>query len=136
MSIQLTMPASRRAFVRALIAVATASGLGATVARAQARREFSVVARRYSYTVAGNDRAEIRVNQNDLVHVRFSSEDIPHSFTIEEAPYRIMRRAEPGKPVTFNFRADAPGRFRFYCNLTADERCRELQGTLVVEPGR
>ena len=136
MSIQFTMPASRRSFVRALAALAAVAGIGTTGVRAQSRRDFAVVARRYTYTVTGNDRAEIRVMQNDLVHVTFSSEDIPHSFTIEEAPYRIMRRAEPGKPVVFNFRADAPGRFRFFCNLTADDGCRELQGTLVVEASR
>ena len=78
--------------------------------------------------VSGNDRAEIRVTQNDLVRVNFSAEDIPHSFTIEDhddSHYRIMRRAEPGKPVSFDFRADTPGRFRFYCSLTTDP---EVQG--------
>lgn len=103
---------------------------------AQTRRDFTVAAKRYAYTVGGNDAAEIRVMQNDLVHITFSTEDIPHSFTIEDAPYRIMKRAEPGKPVSFSFRADQPGRFRFYCNLTAEDRCKEVQGTLVVEPSR
>ena len=65
--------------------------------------------------------------------ITLHAEDIPHSFTIEESPYRIMKRAEPGKPVSFDFRADQPGRFRFYCNLTADEKCKDMQGTLVVE---
>ena len=116
----------------ALLAVVTT----ATVVLAQARRDFDVVARKYSFRVAGADVPEIHVAQNDLVHITFSTEDIPHSFTIEEAPYRIMRRAEPGKPVSFDFRADQPGRFRFFCNLTIDEKCREMQGTLVVERSR
>jgi heme/copper-type cytochrome/quinol oxidase subunit 2 len=138
-SIHINTSASRRGFVRALLALFGA--VSATVtrgveARSQTRRDFTIVARRYSYSVAGSDAAEIRVMQNDLVHITFSTEDIPHSFTIEEAPYRIMRRAEPGKSVSFSFRADAPGRFRFFCNLTADERCREMQGTLIVEPSR
>jgi heme/copper-type cytochrome/quinol oxidase subunit 2 len=102
----------------------------------QARREFDVVSRRYDFRVTGADRPEIRVQQDDLVHITFSTEDIPHSFTIEEAPYRIMRRAEPGKPVSFNFRADEPGRFRFFCNLTADEKCRGMEGFLIVERRR
>jgi heme/copper-type cytochrome/quinol oxidase subunit 2 len=104
---------------------------------AQNRREFDVVARKYEFRVSGSNAAEIHVTQNDLVHVTFSVEDIPHSFTIEDQPdshYRIMRRAEPGKPVSFDFRADTPGRFRFYCSLSIDERCREMQGTLVVDP--
>jgi heme/copper-type cytochrome/quinol oxidase subunit 2 len=111
-------------------------GTGVAVV-AQGRRDFDVVARKYAYRVSGSDRAEIRVLQNDLVHVNFSTEDIPHSFTIEDSGnshYRIMRRAEPGKPVSFDFRADTAGRFRFYCSLTIDEKCREMQGTLIVEP--
>jgi heme/copper-type cytochrome/quinol oxidase subunit 2 len=103
---------------------------------AQSRRDFDVTGRRYSFQVSGNDASEIRVMQNDLVHVTFTAEDIPHSFTIEEQPYRIMRRAEPGKAVSFDFRADHSGRFRFFCNLTADPKCRDMHGTLVVEPNR
>ena len=121
--------------------ISVALVLGAVVATAvavvaQGRREFQVVAHRYAFRVSGNDAAEIHVMQNDLVHITFSTEDIPHSFTIEESPYRIMRRAEPGKPVSFDFRADQPGRFRFSCNLTADSKCRDMQGTLVVERSR
>jgi heme/copper-type cytochrome/quinol oxidase subunit 2 len=116
--------------------------LGAFVAAsailaAQARRDFDVTSRRYSYTVSGNNQAEIRVSVNDLVHVSFSTEDIPHSFTIEDhddSHYRIMRRAEAGKPVSFDFRADTPGRFRFYCSLTVDPKCKGMNGTLIVDP--
>lgn len=136
MSIDFNSSASRRGFVRALLALFGMMVAGVAYAASQTRRDFTVVARRYSYSVAGSDGAEIRVMQNDLVHVTFSTEDIPHSFTIEEAPYRIMRRTEPGKPVSFSFRADAPGRYRFFCNLTADERCREMQGTLIVAASR
>ncbi len=103
---------------------------------AQSRRDFDVSARKYSFRVSGNNNAEIRVMQNDLVHVTFTSEDIPHSFTIEDhadSHYRIMRRAEPGKAVSFDFRADTPGRFRFYCSLTIDDKCKDMQGTLIVE---
>jgi heme/copper-type cytochrome/quinol oxidase subunit 2 len=105
---------------------------GAVTLAEQSRREFEVVSRRYAFEVAGSNAAEIRVMQNDLVHVTFSTEDIPHSFTIEDAPYRIMKRSEPGKPVSFDFRADQPGRFRFFCSLTADEKCKEMSGTLIV----
>jgi heme/copper-type cytochrome/quinol oxidase subunit 2 len=103
-----------------------------TALMAQARRDFTVSARRYSYTVNDRDQAEIRVSQDDIVRVTFSAEDIPHSFTIDE--YRISRRAEPGKPVTFEFHANQAGEFLIYCNLAIDERCRrELHGRLVVE---
>jgi heme/copper-type cytochrome/quinol oxidase subunit 2 len=103
---------------------------------AQTRRDFDVVARKYSFKVSGTSAPEIHVTQNDLVHINFSTEDIPHSFTIEDSPYRIMKRSEPGKPVSFDFRADQPGRFRFFCNLTADEKCKDMQGTLIVDPAR
>jgi heme/copper-type cytochrome/quinol oxidase subunit 2 len=122
----------------AVIGVALASmvSAGVVLVAQSARRDFDVVARKYSFTVSGNAASEIHVAQNDLVHVNFSTEDIPHSFTIEDRPnshYRIMRRAEPGKPVSFDFRADTPGRFRFYCSLTIDEKCKDMQGTLIVD---
>jgi heme/copper-type cytochrome/quinol oxidase subunit 2 len=125
----------RLAFAGLTLALLAAVGT-ATILVAQSRRDFEVVARKYSFRVVGSDVPEIHVTQNDLVHITFSSEDIPHSFTIEEAPYRIMRRAEPGKPVSFDFRADHAGRFRFFCNLKIDERCKEMLGTLVVDPAR
>ena len=88
-------------------------------------RTFTVSARRYSFTPA-----RIEVGQDDLVRVAFSTSDIPHSFTIDK--YRIAKRVEPGKPIVFEFRADQPGRFPIYCNLTADDRCKEMVGELIV----
>lgn len=111
-------------------ALATATGW------AQSKKEFSVSARKYSFQVQGSDRPEIRVREGDLVRITFSSEDIPHSFTVIEdgdQHYRIMKRAEPGRPVTFDFIADKPGNFQFQCTLRADERCKEMVGNLVVE---
>src|SRR5262245_8798557 len=76
-------PAIRRVFP--VIAVALVCVVAAAVALvAQGRRDFDVVARKYSFRVSGSDRAEMRVAQGDLVHVNFSTEDIPHSFTIED----------------------------------------------------
>ena len=31
--------------------------------------------------------------------------------------------------ITFEFRADQPGTFTFYCNLTTDPGCKEMKGT-------
>jgi len=133
-----TAAGSRECPVRlTAIGAALAVLVGSGVILAQNRRDFDVVARKYSFQVSGNSNAEIRVSQNDLVHVNFSAEDIPHSFTIEDrndSHYRIMRRAEPGKPVSFDFRADTPGRFRFFCSLTIDDKCKDMQGTLIVDP--
>ena len=103
----------------------------------QTKKDFSVTARKYSYKVEGSDKPEIHVQEGDLVRITFSSEDIPHSFTIvDDDHYRIMRRVEAGKPVTFEFLADKAGRFTFRCTLRTDERCNELVGTLFVAAKR
>ena len=88
-------------------------------------RSFAVSAHKYDFSPA-----RIEVQQDDLVRVTFSTTDIPHSFTVDK--YRIAKRVEPGKPIVFEFRADQPGRFPIYCNLAADERCKEMIGELVV----
>ena len=115
-------------------ALGLAIALG-TAARAQSKKDFAVTAHKYGFTVDGNG-SEIRVQQDDLVHITFSTEDIPHSFTVEDEPYRLMRRAEPGKSVTFDFRADKVGKFRIKCTLAADDRCKEMVGWLVVDARR
>ena len=125
--------------IAALTAGAALLSVGATswVLAGQDRREFQVVARKYTYRVSGTNAAEIKVSQNDLVRITFSTEDIPHSFTVEDTAnshYGIMRRADPGKPVSFEFRADSPGSFRFHCSLTLDDGCKKMVGTLIVEP--
>jgi heme/copper-type cytochrome/quinol oxidase subunit 2 len=99
---------------------------------AQAKRDFTVSARKYAYTVSDSTAPEIRVHVNDMVTVTFSTDDIPHSFTISDDHYRIDRRAERGKPVTFRFLAATPGEFEIRCTLTADERCKDMRGKLVV----
>jgi len=98
---------------------------------AQAKRDFEVSAKKYRFTISGTDAPEIRVSQDDLVRITLSSEDIPHSFTLPD--YRIQKRVEPGRPVTFEFRAERAGRFDFHCSLTNDN-CREhgMAGTLIV----
>jgi heme/copper-type cytochrome/quinol oxidase subunit 2 len=133
------MSQTRKAgFPSALIAIATcvaAAAVAAAAAVDQARREFEVVAKRYTYEVSGVAGPEIRVKQDDLVRiaVRVAEGDIPHSFTVPD--YRIDRRAEPGKPAMVMFRADKPGTFAIKCTLTIDERCaREMHGRLIVEP--
>ena len=88
-------------------------------------RSFTVAARKYAFAPT-----VIEVNQDDLVRITFTTEDIPHSFTIDK--YRIAKRVESGKSVVFEFRADQPGRFPIYCNLTIDEKCRDMHGELVV----
>jgi cytochrome c oxidase subunit 2 len=96
-----------------------------TLEQASAVQQITVTARRYAFNPA-----RIEVNQGDIVKITLIAEDVPHSFTIDE--YRISKRASPGRSVTFEFCADKRGRFVFYCNLTADEHCREMRGELFV----
>jgi len=112
-----------------LLAVASSALL---VAQDPNKREISVTAKQYTYVVDGAG-PEIRVKQNDLVTIKLTAQDIPHSFTISDDHYRIDRRAEPGKTVTFPFRADKVGEFEIRCVLTVDDRCaREMRGKLIV----
>jgi heme/copper-type cytochrome/quinol oxidase subunit 2 len=103
-------------------------------ARAQGRREFTVTAHKFAFEVSGSDRHEIRVALGDIVRITFEAEDIPHSFTTVEASphYRIDRRAEPGKPVTFDFHADQAGTVAIHCTLTIEPRCKEMVASLIV----
>ena len=90
-------------------------------------RAFSIAAKRYTF--APN---RLEVVQGDLVRIELRTEDIAHSFTIDE--YRVSKRVGPEQPVTFEFRADRPGTFRFYCALRTEDGCREMHGDLVVRP--
>jgi heme/copper-type cytochrome/quinol oxidase subunit 2 len=114
------------------------SGAGRPSARAVVRqntagpqpREWHIVARKFAYSVP-----RIEVQQDDLVKITLDTTDIPHSFTIDE-PYRLAKRATPGHPAVFEFRAEKAGTFDFYCNLKIDEGCRNMKGQLVVTPKR
>lgn len=90
-------------------------------------KPFSVRAHRYAF-----EPARIEVNQDDLVTIELQTDDIAHSLTIDE--YRIAKRAGPGLPVTFEFRADRAGTFPYYCNLQVEDGCRQMRGVLVVKP--
>ena len=90
-------------------------------------RPTSVTASRYRF-----DPPRIEVFRGDLVKIELKTTDIAHSFTIDA--YRIAKRVSPGQPVTFEFRADTEGTFPFYCNLQAEEGCRQMRGELIVKP--
>jgi heme/copper-type cytochrome/quinol oxidase subunit 2 len=118
-----------RPLVLALLLVALAvAAVHVSGAQEQApnRREFTVTASDHRYTP---DRIE--VSKDDLVKITFRSEGQPATFVIDA--YRIVKRAGSGQSVTFEFRADQPGTFPFYCNLTGDPGCRDMRGTLVVK---
>lgn len=102
--------------------------LGVTVVAqepAQNRREFTIVAKDYTFTPNKLD-----VSQDDLVKITLRSEDRPASFAIDA--YRIIKRVAGNTSITFEFRAAQPGTFPFYCNLTKDPGCKDMTGTLNV----
>ena len=107
---------------------AVAPGRLDEAARAQeSTQEFTISAHKYAFAPP-----RLEVRQNDLVKITLTSDDIPHSFTIDS--YRIVKRVNAGQTVVFEFRADEVGRFPFYCNLTIDEGCKAMRGELVVGP--
>jgi heme/copper-type cytochrome/quinol oxidase subunit 2 len=89
------------------------------------RREFTIVAKDFHYTPT-----RIEVTQDDLVKLTLRSEDIAHTFTIDE--YRIIKRVPAGGSTTFEFRADRAGTFPFYCNLTSEAGHQMMRGELFV----
>jgi heme/copper-type cytochrome/quinol oxidase subunit 2 len=89
------------------------------------RREFTVTARDYHFSP---DRIE--VGQDDLVKLTVQSADVAYSLTIDE--YRVSRRVPAGGSTTLEFRADRPGTFAFYSNMTNDARHAQMKGQLVV----
>ena len=109
----------------ALLALAVVSWVGLSAREQGQTREFTIAGQDHHYSPS-----RIEVNKDDLVKVTFTAVDMPHSFNNER--YRIAKRAGAGQTVTFEFRADQPGTFEFYCNLKQDERCRDMKGTLVV----
>jgi len=50
--------------------------------------------------------------------------------TIDE--YRLSKRVPAGGTMTLEFRADRPGTFAFYSNLTNDSRHNSTRGELIV----
>jgi heme/copper-type cytochrome/quinol oxidase subunit 2 len=130
---QLLLRAMRVDVLAACMTLAVLTGVDL---RAQSRRDVVVISYKYGFRVAGSSTPEIHVMLDDLVRVTFSTEDIPHNFTIDDHAYRIMRRAAPGRPVVFEFRADKAGTFPFRCTLAIDDRCKEMRGWLVVEERR
>jgi cytochrome c oxidase subunit 2 len=89
------------------------------------RRDFTITAKKYEFSPN-----RIEVTQDDLVKITLRSEDEPHSFVIDG--YRIMKRVPAGGSTTFEFRADKPGTFKFYCGMTNADGHGRMQGELVV----
>ncbi len=108
-----------------LLCLLLALALTAVAFQDPVRHDVTVRGQDYTFTPARIDAAT-----GDIIRITLVAEDVPCSFAIDA--YRISKRATPGRPVTFEFRADRSGTFPFYCDLTTDEHCRTMRGELVV----
>jgi len=113
-------------FAAVVLLLASIGPSSAVKAQGQAR-EFTVNGDQFAFSPA-----RIEVQKDDLVKITFTASDMAHSFVVDN-PYRIAKRAGAGQTVVFEFRADQAGTFPFYCNLTQDQRCRQMRGELVVK---
>jgi heme/copper-type cytochrome/quinol oxidase subunit 2 len=111
-------------FLLALAFSASASGL--RPGQDPARHDITITGRDYQFTPA-----RIDVASGDILVITVVAEDRPYSFAIDA--YRISKRATPGHPAKFEFRADRAGTFPFYCDLTTDDGYKGMRGNLAVE---
>ena len=78
----------------------------------------------------------IRVKQGDKVTWRITNTeralDATHGFAVPQ--YNINVSMEPGETVKFEFIADTPGTFPFYCSEFCSALHLEMMGYLMVEP--
>lgn len=91
------------------------------------RREIALTAKNYRFSPS-----RIEAAQDDLLTLTVQSEDVAYGFTIDE--YRVSRRVPAGGMAMLQFRADRPGKFIFYSNLTNDARHAQMKGELIVRP--
>jgi heme/copper-type cytochrome/quinol oxidase subunit 2 len=68
--------------------------------------------------------------QDDLIKLTVQSEDVAYGFAIDD--YRLSKRVPAGGSTILEFRADRPGTFSFYSNLSNDSRHSQMRGQLVV----
>jgi plastocyanin len=109
----------------AWLVAAAAAGPAPLPHQEPVRRDVTITAARSAFSPA-----RVEVGLGDIVKITLVAETAPRSFVIDA--YRISKRATPSQPVTFEFRADRPGTFVYYCDITNDEDCRKMTGELVV----
>lgn len=117
----------RTALIVALAAACTAAALPYRQEQTPNRRDVAIVAFESRF-----EPDRIEVSQDDLVRITLKSDKLPRTFAIDA--FRISKRVPGGESITFEFHANQPGTFSFYCNLTSVPACREMKGTLVVNP--
>ena len=78
----------------------------------------------------------LRVKEGDHVKLHITNieqtKDATHGFAI--ADYNIQASLEPGEVSNFDFVADKPGAYNFYCTEFCSALHLEMAGWLLVEP--
>ena len=105
---------------------ATASPSDDPVAPEPRIRDITVIAERFHFTPA-----EIEVTQWDTVRLTLRAVDVPHGIAITELGVRVVARPDQD-PVTVEFVADAPGRYRFTCAVFCGSGHGNMSGVLTV----
>ncbi|HIH20510.1 TPA: hypothetical protein HA244_04555 [Candidatus Micrarchaeota archaeon] len=89
-------------------------------------KEFSIVARQFSFTPS-----EIRVSKGDKVRLTIDSVDTTHGFSLPD--FGISATLAPGKQTVIEFVASKAGTFAFSCNVFCGSGHSEMSGSLIVE---
>lgn len=78
----------------------------------------------------------IRVKEGDTVKIHVTNieqtKDATHGFAI--AHYNVQASLEPGETTSFEFVADKPGAYNFYCTEFCSALHLEMAGWMLVEP--
>ena len=78
----------------------------------------------------------IRVKEGDRVILHVTNieqtKDATHGFAI--ADYNVQASLDPGEVASFDFAADKPGVFNFYCTEFCSALHLEMAGWFLVEP--
>lgn len=90
-------------------------------------RVVDIVARRYAYNPE-----RFAVDLGDHVTVRLSSLDVTHGFSLDV--YGVETHVRAGQPVSVDFVADRPGKFRYRCSFTCGSMHPFMIGEMVVRP--
>ncbi len=117
--------ASRIAVVAVACLTVLTAGSASGRAQDEQRKHVTITA-----TEGGYEPSQLDVRQDQILAITFVAKDRPHSLNIDA--YRIAKRAEPGTPANFEFRAERAGSFPYYCNLSAGGRTHEMRGELLV----
>jgi nitrous-oxide reductase len=80
------------------------------------------------------EHVEIRQGDHVIWHITSveRAEDATHGFALPA--YNVNLSLEPGEALTFEFDADLPGTFTYYCSEFCSALHLEMTGYLLVKP--